>query len=395
VGLGVSTGVGAVEALGDPWILSLVAYGTAGALLVLVRPDLRYSWLLLGASVALLISMVILVAAETDVADPALVQAIGYAINTASVVVSVPLIVLLFPDGRLPSRRWRPVVVLTGVSSIVGASAALLNGGWGGDPLGDDLVSPLAGSLGGVGTILTDVFFPLMLASFLLGALSLLLRFRRSDGVQRRQLLWVAVAGGYMIATALVVLVTIGTVGLDGAQAWMMASAFALFPVAITVAVLRYRLYDVDIIVNRSLVVGGLAVFILAVYVGLSSASERSSPPRETLASGSGSVQRPWSPWGSTLRANGCGAGPTVSCTDTGLRRTRSSARSHPSRDVHRTRPRCSGWPTCSHREPGLARPSSGSAWGTHSDPSPQATPRMPSRSRSPTGRAWTPFRGT
>jgi signal transduction histidine kinase len=267
--LGVVTDLGAAETLGDPWILPVIALPTAAALLVLVRPDLRYSWLLLGAGVGVLSSLVIMAAAEADVANPALVQAIGYAINTAAIALSVPLIMLLFPDGTLLSRRWRPVVALVGVTSILGASAALVNGGWGGDPLSGDLVSPLAERLESVGTILTRVFFPLMLTSFLLAALSLILRFRRSDGVQRRQLLWLAVAGGYMIAMGLVVLVTGGTVGLEGVQAWMMASAFALLPVGITVAVLRYRLYDVDIIVNRSLVVGGLAVFILAVYVGV------------------------------------------------------------------------------------------------------------------------------
>jgi signal transduction histidine kinase len=267
--IGIVAGTGPIDALGGPWMLALVSFPVAGSMLVLVRPDLGYSWLIMGTSLAMMSSVVLIGLDAAGVGDRAWFEAIGNAINTTAIALAIPLTMLLFPDGSLPSRRWAPIVPVILLVALVGGVAALLNGGWGGDPLPGDLPSPLADRFGGVGTALSNAFFPAMMTMFLLGAVSLILRFRRSAGVERRQLLWLAVAGGYMIMAVIGVVATGGSAGLAGTSAWLVSLAFALLPAGITMAVLRYRLYDVDIIINRSLIVGGLAVFILTVYVGV------------------------------------------------------------------------------------------------------------------------------
>lgn len=267
--VGVVTGSGAVEALGGPWILAQLSFPAAGTMLVLVRPDLRYSWLIMGASLVLLTSTPLLALDAAGMVDRAWLEAVGFSINTMAITIVITLTMLLFPDGSLPSRRWAWMPLAVMLVALVGGAAALMNGGWGGDPLAGDLPSPLANRFGDAGAVLSTVFFPGMMAMYFLAASSLILRFRRSDGAERRQLLWLAVAGGYMIVVIVGVVVTGGSAGLGGHAAWLVSLAFALLPAGITIAVLRYRLYDVDIIINRSLIVGGLAVFILTVYVGV------------------------------------------------------------------------------------------------------------------------------
>jgi two-component system, NarL family, sensor kinase len=180
------------------------------------------------------------------------------------VVPLVTLALLLFPDGRLPSRRWRPAFVLAAVAIAWFATAIAM----GMRPRPDLVVgemhqTPAQEAALGVGVLL-------MLGAFLASIAALVTRYRRSSGIERRQIRWIA-AGGGLFGLSLCVWIT-AIIDFDLAQRiWWGATLITLpaYMAAYAVAILRYRLYDIDVVISRSLVLASLAGFIAAVYVAV------------------------------------------------------------------------------------------------------------------------------
>jgi hypothetical protein len=179
----------------------------------------------------------------------------------------LPFFLLLFPTGRLPSRRWWPVAVfavLVYVALPVGF--ALLPG-----PLATfpSIENPL-GREGAAGEIVPGVNSALAWMVFALtcviSLVSLVLRFRRSWGEERQQIKWVAYAAA-LIAAYLLVLSTLWET-LDPIRPILSAFFFGLLWVAIAISILKYRLYDIDILINRTLVYGSLSALLALVYFG-------------------------------------------------------------------------------------------------------------------------------
>ena len=177
-------------------------------------------------------------------------------------------VLLLFPDGRLPSRRWRPVAWVTAATVVVGAV---------GMAVGSIPRSNFAVDTSGVITDRTRLADTqaLTLFAFIMGLVclaGLIVRFRRSRGQERQQLKWFAY-GGVLFAFGLVLsVITVLGPGHDRAPSWannVQEFTSAAIPIAIAIAVLKYRLYDIDVVISRTLVYGSLAVFITAVYVGI------------------------------------------------------------------------------------------------------------------------------
>jgi hypothetical protein len=185
----------------------------------------------------------------------------------------VGFFLLLFPDGHPPSRRWRPVGWLL-IAALAGwfvsqafVPGPLVNAGYESvrNPYG---IEALEGSLRVLGAVANFFLVGAVLAS----AVSLIFRFRRSRGDERRQLEWVAYAG------ALVMLVLILQLGLESAVAQdeALVNVFNLIltvslcgvPVSAGIAILKYRLYDIDLLINRTLVYGALTVMLALVYLG-------------------------------------------------------------------------------------------------------------------------------
>jgi hypothetical protein len=185
---------------------------------------------------------------------------------------------LYFPDGRLLSPRWRPVVWLAllfsvGFGVVFGAlfpgEMDELSPGVAGDvpgivnPLGVEALR-LLDRVPQVDIILAVV----LLVSVLCSVASLVVRFRRSDGEERQQMKWLTYAAAANFATLLLVM------SLPAVSAWYPAVntlsnlVFAGVPVAVGIAVLRYRLYDIDHIINRTLVYGALTVVLALIYFG-------------------------------------------------------------------------------------------------------------------------------
>ena len=177
------------------------------------------------------------------------------------------MLFLLFPDGSLLSRRWQPVLWLIILSNLAAITTSIfqpvLN-----DPPFDGVVNPLGFSPPqALLTPLSYIGWPGMAASFLVAAVAMILRLRRSRGVERQQLKWLAAAAAVLpLASASgVVLYYLGYDSIAGYFA-----VFSIIPIFLAAgyAILRYRLYDIDLIINRALVYGLLTAMLLAVYFG-------------------------------------------------------------------------------------------------------------------------------
>jgi hypothetical protein len=170
---------------------------------------------------------------------------------------------LLFPDGRLPSRRWRPVAWLSAIPIVViPVSTAIVLWPWRGPALLDP--SGVQQGTHELGVALGFAPYLLMLGCGLACLSALLLRFRRARGVERQQLKWLLFACAVTIAIFLVVQP-------NTASAWQLGLLLALpfflaVPVAAGVAILRYRLYEIDRIINRTLVYGLLTAILGLCY---------------------------------------------------------------------------------------------------------------------------------
>jgi hypothetical protein len=195
-------------------------------------------------------------------------------------------LLLLFPDGMLPSSRWRPLAWLSGaVMVLLGVDSVLAPG-----PLTDleGVRNPfgLEGApwLVDAGIVLLLLFVTCILAS----AISLVSRYRRSGGEVREQIKWIALAGAFvgllafLITTLGLLIVPEAMSGSGGSlPSWLqvliyvMNLSFAGVPVAIGLAILRYRLYAIDLIINRTLVYVTLTATLALVYLGGVAATQR------------------------------------------------------------------------------------------------------------------------
>jgi hypothetical protein len=180
------------------------------------------------------------------------------------IIVPSTFLLLLFPDGRLLSRRWRPVAWCAAAAIGGVFVAGVLHAGHMEDrpqltnPYG--VKSPLVDALQGLSWLL-------LVIAIVGSVTSLILRFRRAHGEQRQQMKWLAFAGAVAGTFVIVFTVLYDVVGEDVANAAIMLGVLSL-PLAAGVAILRYRLYDIDVVINRTLVYGALTATLAAAYLG-------------------------------------------------------------------------------------------------------------------------------
>jgi hypothetical protein len=173
---------------------------------------------------------------------------------------------LLFPDGRPPSPRWRPFAWLVGVVVVVGTVAVAL---WPETAAGFDLVNHPLGI-----EVATNTINPVETVMYTLGlvaASSLLVRLRHSKGVERQQVKWFAYAVTMLATSAILAYVvseSMGVVWLGWISSVLVMVSVVGLPVAVGIAVLKYRLYNIDLLINRTLVYGALTVVLVLVYFG-------------------------------------------------------------------------------------------------------------------------------
>jgi hypothetical protein len=176
---------------------------------------------------------------------------------------------LLFPDGRLPSRRWRPVAWLSGASI---AMICGLGGIWSWPQRGLGLLESNQEGLENAPRLIELLVLaglPLLLLCGLASVVALLLRFRRSPGVERQQLKWFAFAGAGTVAGVVLILFPSEYGWLGPVSSLIGLPLLLSMPVAAGVAILRYRLYDIDRLINRTLVYGLLTALLGGVYAAV------------------------------------------------------------------------------------------------------------------------------
>jgi signal transduction histidine kinase len=268
-------------------VMFIVGFASVGALLIWKRSANPIGWLLsaTGATYALATTRVLVLQFG---AARAWGNWLGWQFFFG--VGFVVFVLLLFPTGSLPSRRWRTVAWAAGIAMVAWA----LGNSFAPVSISSGSPSPLgvAGPAGRVFAFLGGVSGPLLVAAGLAAIVSLAFRYRRAGTVEREQLKWLVYAGGLIVAAVLAGIL-IGTIGPGGnaannLQNALSSGAVALVPVAIGIAIFRYHLYDIDVVINKTLVYGSLAVFITGVYVaivvGIGSLAQRGARPSLALS---------------------------------------------------------------------------------------------------------------
>jgi hypothetical protein len=253
-----------------------VLYAAVGLVITRAQPRNAIGWIFLAAAPLLALTSTAYGYADLALYGGESWRGGAWAGWMASWLLIVPvfvgpcLIAQLFPSGQpLPGRRWRAVARLSvACGCYVALAPALDPGRLGSYP---DVENP-AGLPRAVGAVIVDPTWGVaIVALFTLSIASIVTRFRRSRGVERQQLRWLAVSGGAAIAALLVTLTLANGAGgaLGVAVEALAFVAIASMPVAVAVAILRYRLYEIDRIVSRTLVYGSLTVILGAAYIGL------------------------------------------------------------------------------------------------------------------------------
>ncbi|HEU4490641.1 MAG TPA: hypothetical protein VFR74_07200 [Jiangellales bacterium] len=251
-----------------------VLMAVLGSLIVTRVPGHRIGWLFVlgGISLALgapLDAYAVMLRADGYVAPASLEHILAWQITLFDLAVPGTLLVLtflLFPDGSLPTRRWRPLLWAVVATLTLFVLAVVAN------------VRPLhlyeeatAETMAPYAPVAYGVLVIALLLEVFVAAVSVFLRLRRAEGEERQQLLWICSAA-FFVAVGLAVAIAVEPLGLgdvidDRLRTLPLHLAVVAVPVAAGLAVLRYRLYDLDVVLNRAIVLTALTAFVAAGYV--------------------------------------------------------------------------------------------------------------------------------
>lgn len=275
VGLGVTTVTLALTfanagdtVFGALTLLAILPYIVSGFFVAWRRPSNPIGWLVLALPISfgssVLLGQYAIFALRSDA--PLGVQALWLSFWLwVPGWLALGLVFLLFPDGRLPSARWRPVVRVISVATVLAGLMAAFNNDPRGTPTGR--TNPLALDLP---FSLYDVGIAFLILVFVVPAVSLVARYRGADGRVRRQLKWLAYGASVLVVLAVGYLVVLRTAG----EGFAVRSADVLFlvgiaapAIAIGVAILRDRVFDIDVLMNRTLVYAAVSAVLIGTYV--------------------------------------------------------------------------------------------------------------------------------
>ncbi|OLC12674.1 MAG: hypothetical protein AUH44_00085 [Chloroflexi bacterium 13_1_40CM_68_15] len=268
------------SSLTDVWIvIAIFASALVGALIVNSRPGHPIGWMFCAAALSFGVGFF-----SREYAIQALVVVpgtlpFGYAmawfgfwVDMPGIAVVALFLPLLFPDGHLPSARWRPAayfatgVVVVAVAVAMIAPATYANAGYPSirNPIGLDQYRAAF-------DVVDSVMQPLLLVLVVIGALALFDRVRRANADERQQLKWFGYAGALVLAAFLIeaaarALPSVASLRLASDAVALLA--LTALPAAVGIAILRYGLYDIDLIINRTLVYVLLTGVLAGVYTG-------------------------------------------------------------------------------------------------------------------------------
>jgi hypothetical protein len=259
---------------GLSFVAASMAFATVGAMIAARVPENSIGWIFCATGVGLGVADFGSQYAEQMLfisSDPlpggragAVFQQLGFAPSFGL----LSLALLLFPDGRSPSGRWRGVLWL----ALAGIALSVVGIAFRPGPLVepfDDVSNPfgIPGLLGLMDTFL-GLGFVFTLASVVLAALGMRARLRRSRGLEREQLKWLVLAAAVTGLAVVGTLVLYFAAGIDVGGVWVLGFGFSVFPLAAGAAILRYRIYDIDVVINRTLVYAALTATLALAYLG-------------------------------------------------------------------------------------------------------------------------------
>jgi hypothetical protein len=265
--------------LPSPWAGTLVgvAFLIVGALIASRRPRNPLGWLYLIAVILIAFggraNFADQYAYYAIVTQPGSLPTPAWVLWSGSLALSVGFYglvtfgLLFFPDGHLPSPRWRPVAA----SVIVAIAVSGGGGSFAPGPMHEPFDVPNPAGIALFPELSRSALFISLLVvvlPFLACVASVFVRFRRATGLERQQLKWFAYGAAWTPAVGVIaaVLAVVGPGLLDrlGAELWPLSVGG--IPVATGVAVLRHRLYDIDVLINRTLVYGALSTVLVSTY---------------------------------------------------------------------------------------------------------------------------------
>jgi signal transduction histidine kinase len=292
----VTTGVG--------FLLAFGAFPVVGYVLASRRPENPISWLMAGIGVALGLDALLSsygsygvhggIGGGTDL--PAIALVIDAVMWVPIVALPATFLLLLFPNGHLPSPRWRWFARILGGGFIFFFVAAVFYPGSLADSGYPNIQNPLG--IEAIRPVLQYalIFVALIPVGVVASLVSLVQRFRRASGVERLQLRWLVTAATIVgVLYAAVLPLSLASNWSADAPGWLQVLqkaailSFVLIPIAIGVSVLRFRLFEIDLVVNRALLFAALGIFITAIYLAIvigvgTLVGSRSSPALSAVA---------------------------------------------------------------------------------------------------------------
>jgi hypothetical protein len=259
----------------DIWaMLAVLGCAVIGALIVSTHHSHPIGWMFCGAALSFGFAtfageyaIQALVVAPGTLPFGQAMAWFGFWADMPGVAVVALFLPLLFPDGRLPSSRWKPAAycaaigVVLAVAVTMVAPATYAHAGYPSirNPIGLDQYAPIFDAIG--------LFLePLLLVLVVVSAVALFDRVRRAGIEQRQQIKWFAYAGALVLISFLIQAVGRFIPGLEGMTELVASLGLAAIPVAVGIAILRYRLYDIDLIINRTVVYVLLTAVLAGVY---------------------------------------------------------------------------------------------------------------------------------
>ena len=273
-----------------PWDVALaVPFTVVGALIALHQPRNLVAWSLLTGGISQFAGAFLTVYSQFGLLSRPALELPGPAVAAgldkgvwAFFMAGVLFLVLLFPSGQLPSARWRPLawfavagfpLVFVAIALVPGPLSAPLN----------DYTSPLGiGALAGYTVVIYLVITPL-LVSVAAAVVNLVIRFHRSTGDERQQFKWLAFSASLLVLSLPVALVA----NFTGVANLVITVVLAALPVSVGIAVFKYRLWDIDVLINKTVVYGTLSVVLSVIYLTLVVLSQwllRSITPKSDVA---------------------------------------------------------------------------------------------------------------
>jgi len=256
--------------------IGLMMFPTVGALVASRRPENAIGWIMLAAGVLLALSGFALSYATYGIfTRPGGVPAadvmawISTWIFLPPVFATPPLLLLLFPGGRLLGPRWRAAVALVVLATLGAMTGVALAPGTLQEPPFERVANPFGvAAAGNTLEILLAFGWIAGIAGIAVGTASMLLRLRRARGIERQQLKWITGAAVVFAAAVFGADPIFRDGPVPEVGQIVILGAFCSIPIATGIAILRYRLYDIDVIIRRTLVYGALTLVLSAAYVG-------------------------------------------------------------------------------------------------------------------------------